>query len=104
VFRLLQVALAEIIHAQLQVVFGSLLALLIVHLVLAAAAASGRDHREHGAQPLRRFHDCTATDTSLEPRRTVVLFCTRPTSCPQAASISSPRVRRVVAITPCLFK
>ncbi len=39
---------------------------------------------------------------TLAPSRAVVRSCTRPTSCPQAASMSSPRVRRTVAITPFL--
>jgi len=85
-------------------VFGSLLALLTVHFGFAAATAAGGRQREQSAQPWRRSNDCTVTDISLEPSRTVVLFCTRPTSWPHAASISSPRVRRVVAITPCLLR
>ena len=61
---------------------------------------NGKSHEAHRHDRRCTLHGCTATEMSFEPRRTVVRSLTRPTSWPQAASMSSPRVRRVVAITP----
>src|SRR5262249_38317641 len=65
-----------------------------------SSAAGSKPGERSGENKQRSSHACTATPMRLSPRRTVVRSTTRPASWPQAASMSSPRVRRVVAITP----
>src|SRR6185369_2553346 len=100
--RLLQVALAQMLDAELQVDLRGALGLRFGH--VGVALASDQTQEADGHDRRCTLHGCTATEMSFEPRRTVVRSLTRPTNWPQAASMSSPRVRRVVAITPLLLR
>src|SRR5690606_25068395 len=78
--------------------------------VAGAHAGGERDGRQqrgqaqplHGRTPGRGAagNVTTGTPMRLPPRREVVRSTTRPASWPQAASISSPRVFLIVAMTP----
>src|SRR6185369_8530201 len=95
--------LAQMLDAELQVDLGRALGFRRAHVVVVARAApEGKETEPHDRRCT--LHGCTATEMSFEPRRTVVRSLTRPTSWPQAASMSSPRVRRVVAITPLVLR
>src|SRR6185437_13320112 len=114
-----EIAAPQISDSKLRVVDSGVLALL--HLLLTRAAGEdpceqgGGGNEAHGsrrfcARPIlglapagpaaavqnrsRRFcHACTASPNVRLPSRTVVRSITRPASWPQAASMSSPRVR-----------
>src|SRR5690606_40770530 len=57
------------------------------------------EHRARGAPEGHRLH-CSANQLSLSPSRTRRRSWTRPASWPQAAAMSSPRGRRIVATIP----
>jgi len=99
-----QVALAQMLHREIEVdLRGALHVCLLLTRVAGAASQANREGHEPD-DGCYSSHDCTATEMSLEPSRTVVRSFTLPTSWPHAASMSSPRVRRVVATTPFAFK
>ncbi len=66
----------------------------------ASTAASSTAAMATAARYRTTGHACTARPNTRLPSRTVVRSITRPASWPQAASMSSPRVRRTVASTP----
>ena len=72
--------------------------------VLGPCVEPDHEHAERDGD--RQALHARATETGMRlrwPSLTVVRSFTRPTSWPQAASMSSPRVRRIVAITPPLI-
>ena len=106
-----ELALVQVGAAQLRV--GNRGVLRVGGVLWVRPAASGQSERECCARNAALqanvpgwvhwcSHGWTATPMTLLPSRTVVRSMTRPASCPQAASMSSPRVRRTVASTPAL--
>src|SRR5205807_9138762 len=103
-----ELALIQVGDPQLHVVGGRIADLVRVPPVARYAGREQQQRQRAGRQAGRDVqsfcgwvaHGCTATPMTLAPRRTVVRSMTRPASCPQAASMSSPRVRRMVASTP----
>ena len=59
-------------------------------------AAGQRYQQQRGSR--KTTDHCTLT--GMSPSRFLCFDCTLPTSCPQAASMSSPRVRRVIVSRP----
>ena len=72
-------------------------------MVLVTHAAS-RQQQDPDDQTNRTAHARTCNPKVFEPSRTMVRSVTCPASCPHAASMSSPRVLRMVAITPALHQ
>src|SRR5690349_9964225 len=103
------VALLEVRDAELDVGLGGLLSGVFF---LARRGAIGGDtaskQARYQSRPNQRgreadptsVHARTCKPKVLEPSRTMVRSVTWPASCPQAASMSSPRVLRIVTINP----
>src|SRR5687768_5803833 len=90
-FGLSQITFAQIIDSEVQIDLRRAMRIGLRSRGRRGSRATGqRPHHGSYTDRCDPLHDCTATEMSLEPRRTVVLSLTRPTSWPQAASISSP--------------
>src|SRR6185295_16559615 len=68
---------------------------------LGAVAGNATREQAHGEEgEPSSVHARTCKPKVFEPSRTMVRSVTWPASCPQAASMSSPRVLRIVTINP----
>ena len=92
------IAALEVGDAELGVELCCLARLRQASLLLGGREHDRRRAQDQDEQAAQRTHACTAKPKRLEPSRTVTRSVTSPASWPHAASISSPRVRRTVAV------